>query len=96
MRGRARIEEDGRLIAKSENGDQPLNEFLTGFVQDNPEFLPARIAGGTGMTGTQKAGPTTGAAPVDIDKINPSMSKEELERVRQEILKVASQTLRGA
>jgi hypothetical protein len=48
------------------------------------------------MTGTQKTGPATSTNSVDIDRISPSMSKEELERVRQEILKVASQTLRGA
>ena len=47
------------------------------------------------MTGTQKAAPQTSSGGVDIDKIGPSMSKEELERVRQEILRVASQTLRG-
>ncbi len=47
--------EDGRLVARGEGGEQPLGEFLASFVQENPEFLPARIAGGTGMTGTQKA-----------------------------------------
>ncbi len=31
---------------------------------------------------------------IDLDKISPSMSKEDLERVRQEILRVASQSLR--
>ncbi len=36
----------------------------------------------------------TGTA-VDLDKIRPGMSAEELERVRQEIARVASQTLRG-
>ena len=46
------------------------------------------------MTGTQKTGPAPASNPVDIDRIGPSMSKEELERVRQEILRVASQTLR--
>ena len=40
----------GRRAAKS-----GLKEYLTGFVAENPEFLPARIAGGTGMTATQKA-----------------------------------------
>jgi hypothetical protein len=88
--------DDGRLIARTEHGEQPATEFLATFVQDNPEFLPARIAGGTGMTGTQKTAPTTTGGTVDIDRISPSMSKEELERVRQEILRVASQTLRGA
>jgi len=44
------------------------------------------------MTGTQKAAPQA-AAGFDLDKIGPSMSKEELERVRQEILRVvATQT----
>ncbi len=87
--------EDGRLVARGENGELPVAEYLSGFVQENPEFLPARIAGGTGMTGTQKTAPHSNAGAIDIDKISPSMSKEELERVRQEILRVASQTLRG-
>ncbi len=81
--------EDGRFSA----GEQSLSEYLSGFVQENPEFLPARIAGGMGMTGTQKAGPASAGA-VDLDKIGPSMSKEDLERARIEILRVASQSLR--
>ena len=88
--------DDGRLVARGENGDQAVSEYLAGFVQENPEFLPARIAGGTGMTGSQKATSQPSHGAVDIDKISPSMSKEELERVRQEILRVASQSLRGA
>ncbi|MDQ1469180.1 MAG: hypothetical protein QOJ99_660 [Bryobacterales bacterium] len=85
--------DDGRVVARGDNGEQPVAEYLASFVQENPEFLPARIAGGTGMTGTQKAAPQNGGA-IDLDKISPSMSKEELERVRQEILRVATQTLR--
>ena len=45
------------------------------------------------MTGTQKSAPQPGGA-IDLDQISPSMSKEELDRVRLEILRVASQTLR--
>ena len=86
--------EDGRLMARGESGEQPLGDFLAGFVQENPEFLAARIAGGTGITGTQKAAPQANGGGIDLDKIGPSMSKEELDRVRQEILRVASQTLR--
>ncbi len=85
--------EDGRLLARGDSGEQPLNEFLSVFVQENPEFLPARIAGGPGMTGSQKTAPASTGA-IDLDKISPSMSKEDLERVRQEILRVASQSLR--
>lgn len=88
--------EDGRLVARGESGEQPLGDFLSGFVQENPEFLPARITGGTGMTGTQKATQPANGGAIDLDKISPSMSKDELDRVRLEILRVASQTLRGA
>jgi hypothetical protein len=88
--------EDGRLVARSDNGEQPVAEFLAGFVQENPEFLPARIPGGTGMTGTHKTAPQTAGGGFDLDRISPSMSKEELDRVRQEILRVVTtQTPRG-
>jgi hypothetical protein len=88
--------EDGRLVARCENGEQAIGDYLAAFVQDNPEFLPARIAGGTGITGSQKAPPNSNNGPVDLDRITPSMSKEELDRVRQEILRVVTQTPRGA
>jgi hypothetical protein len=48
------------------------------------------------MRGTQKAAPQASGGGIDFDKISPSMSKEELDRVRLEILRVATQTLRGA
>jgi len=73
-----------------------MKEFLKKFVGENPELLPARVAGGSGASGGGRgggSGPGTGA--VDIDKIRPGMSAEELDRVRQEIARVASQTLRG-
>jgi hypothetical protein len=84
--------EDGRLVAKTENGEVPAKEYLAGFVSENPEFLPARISGGSGVTSNHKSPAPSGG--IDLDKISPSMDKSELERVRQEILRVASQTLR--
>jgi hypothetical protein len=85
--------EDGRLMARVEGAEVPAKEYLAGFVGDNPEFLPARISGGSGVTSANK---TPVSAPgIDIDKISPAMDKAELDRVRQEILRVASQTLRG-
>src|SRR5689334_14913503 len=51
--------DDGRLVARGEHGEVTVKEYLTSFVADNPEFLPARISGGTGMTATQKA-PSSG------------------------------------
>jgi len=86
--------EDGRLVARSEAGDVSVKEYLTAFVNENPEFLPARIAGGSGMTANLKA-PGAGREAVDIERIRPGMSAEEMQRVREEIVRVASQTLRG-
>lgn len=86
--------EDGRLVARTDTGEVPVKEYLAGFVAENPEFLPARIAGGTGVTGSFKA-PGTGRESVDLEKIRPGMSPEEMQRVREEIVRVASQTLKG-
>jgi hypothetical protein len=87
--------DDGRLIARGEAGEVGLKEYLAQFVAANPEFLPARIAGGgTGMTATQKAPPAPREA-VELEGIRPGMSAEEMRRVREEIVRVASHTLRG-
>jgi hypothetical protein len=86
--------EDGRVVARCEGGEVPLKDYLSAFVTENPEFLPARISGGTGMTATQKA-PAANRESVSIEQIRPGMSAEEMQRVRDEIVRVASETLRG-
>jgi hypothetical protein len=68
-----------------------VKEYLARFAVENPELLPARLSGGSGAS----AGSRAGNAPVDLEKIRPGMSPEEMERVRQEIARVAMQTLRG-
>jgi len=85
--------DDGRLIARTGQGDTSASEYLRQFVADNPEFLPARIPGGSGSANTSR--PNAPNA-IDLEKIGPGMSKDELERARQEILRVATQTLRSA
>jgi hypothetical protein len=85
--------EDGRLIARGSEGEVSLKEYLSNFVHENPELLPARITGGSGTGPVQKAASHGG---LDLDKIRPGMSAEDLERVRQEISRVASSTMRGA
>lgn len=84
--------EDGRLFSRGPE-QKLLQDYLAGFVQENPELLPARIAGGSGAQ-TPARGGMQGSG-VEIDKIKPGMSKEELDRVRQEISKLATQALRG-
>jgi hypothetical protein len=81
--------EDGRLVARGESGEMGVKDYLANFVNANPEFLPARISGGSGITASQKAPPPSSMS-VDLDRIKPGMSREEMERVRQEILRVAS------
>jgi len=85
--------EDGRLVARTDGGEVGLHEYLSTFVNENPEFLPARIAGGSGIVSAPRATPRPSS--IDIDQISPSMSPEEKERVRQEILRVAGPQLRG-
>jgi hypothetical protein len=76
---------------KSASADE-TRSYLTRFVAENPELLPARITGGSGATSMNR-GLVSGG--VDLDKIRPGMSPEELERVRQEVARIAAQTLRG-
>lgn len=72
---------------------EQVREHLARFVAENPELMPARIPGGSGAKGGQRE--SAAGAGVDLEKIRPGMSAEEMERVRQEIARVASQTLRG-
>jgi len=72
-----------------------MKEFLKKFVGENPELLPARVAGGSGASGGARGSGAGPSGVVDIDRIRPGMSAAEMDRVRQEIARVASQTLRG-
>ena len=85
--------EDGRLQSRNER--KPMLEYLANFVQENPELLPARIAGGSGAQTTPRSSVQNSSA-IEIDKIKPGMSKEDLDRVRAEISRLASQALKGA
>ncbi len=82
--------EDGRLMAQ---GGLELRSYLEQFVGENPELLPPRVAGGSGASIGQRDVEAGGS--VDISKIRPGMSAEEMDRVRQEVARVAARTLRG-
>jgi len=86
--------EDGRLVAKTDRGEVALRDYLTSFVSENPEFLPARISGGAGLSPAERS-TSSGSGTVDLDKIRPGMSTEEMRKVREEIARLANQTLRG-
>ena len=86
--------EDGRLVAKGDQGEMTAKEYLKQFVAENPELLPSRIAGGSGATATTRSAPPASSG-IDLDKLRPGMNPEELERIREEISRVALQTLKG-
>lgn len=87
--------EDGRLQSKGQDA-RPLSEYLARFVQENPELLPARIAGGSGVSPAARKSAPIAEPVVSLDQIKPGMNKEDLDRVRQEISRLATQALRGA
>jgi hypothetical protein len=82
--------EDGKLVAQ---GGAEMRDYVMQFVNENPELLPARLTGGSGASAGQRN--MQSEMGVDLERIRPGMDPEELERVRQEISRVASQTLRG-
>ena len=82
--------EYGKLVAQ---GGADLRDYVRQFVNENPELLPARVTGGSGALANESRGPGDGG--VDFERIRPGMNPDEMERVRQEIARVASQTLRG-
>jgi len=86
--------DDGQLVAQAEQGVVGLREYLTQFVNENPEFLPARNLGGSGVAASSRTSPVS-APPVDLDRIKPGMTAEELERVRHEVARIASESLGG-
>jgi hypothetical protein len=85
--------EDGRLFARTESGDVNAKEYLAKFLNENPELLPGRIQGGSGAGPGEKA--PVSSSGFDLEKIRPGMSAEDLDRVRQEIARIANQTIRG-
>lgn len=83
-------DEDGRLLA---SGGEELRDFLASFVSENPELLPARMSGGSGANAVRRS--PAAAEGIELESIRPGMSAEEMDRVRREVLRVASETLKG-
>ena len=81
------------LMARTAEGEKPMRDHLTAFVEQNPEFLPARISGGSGVSGPQK--PAQMKFAVDLERIKPGMNQEELQHVREQVSQLALQSLRG-
>jgi hypothetical protein len=85
--------EDGELFGDVDGVRVPFHEYLKRFVAENPEFLPPRIAGGSGAEGGQGSEMTAGG--FDLDRIRPGMSPEELARAWKEVARLAGRGSRG-
>jgi hypothetical protein len=86
--------EDGRLHSKGPDA-KSLQDYLAGFVQDNPELMPARISGGSGAKTPVRSASLDPSSGVTLESIKPGMKKEDLDQVRQEIARIAQQAIRG-
>ncbi|MBV8706151.1 MAG: hypothetical protein JO182_13915 [Acidobacteriaceae bacterium] len=86
--------EDGRLAGRGME-NKSLQDYLASFVQENPELLPARIAGGSGAQVASK-NTTPTPAPINLNAIKPGMNKDELDQIRKEISRLASQSVYGS
>jgi hypothetical protein len=82
--------DQGALVSRDGAAESDLREYLTKFVKENPELLPARVSGGSGATLGQRQ-ETVSGGPIDLDRIKPGMDPAEMERVRREIARIASQ-----
>ena len=85
--------EDGQLYGRAEQGPVAVKEFLGKFIADNPEFLPARISGGSGASGGNRQEGEAGS--FDLSRIRPEMSGEEKDRARKEIARIAGKDAGG-
>ena len=76
---------DGELVADYKGGRASLDEYLDRFVAENPEFLPPRIAGGSGASGGGSGFPQGG---LDLDSIRPGMSEDDSRRAWREVARL--------
>lgn len=92
MKDEIRQGTEGQYVARGREGDVPLQDFVKRFVDENPEFLPPRIAGGSGTSGV---GQDPAGVRFDLDAIRPGMSAEERRDVHRAISNLVSQTFKS-
>lgn len=83
---------DGQYVARSREGDVPLQDFVKKFVDDNPEFLPPRISGGSGTSGV---GQDPAGVRFDLDAIKPGMSADERRELHRALSNLVTQTFKS-
>ncbi len=79
--------EDGELYVDAAGERIHYRDYLRRFVSENAEFLPPRIAGGSGARDSDHG--ELAPAGFDLDRIRPGMSKEELAQAWKEVARLA-------
>lgn len=87
--------DDGEIAGLQGKSLVPLAEYIAQFVQSNPELLPARISGGAGTSSPARSLLAQPGSPIELDRIRPGMDARDLDRIREEVAKVALQALSG-
>ena len=85
---------DGELVGEWEGSVLPFDDYLNRFVQENPEFLPPRIAGGSGATGGR--GSELTRSGFDLDAIRPGMNPDETRQAWREVARLVGAEGPGA
>ena len=80
-----RRSEEGELVGEWEGSRVTLEDYLDRFVRENPEFLPPRIAGGSGAMG---GGSELTQSGFDLDSIRPGMSPTETKQAWNEVARL--------
>ncbi len=79
-------DEEGQVYGNYEGSRLPLTEYLDRFLSENPEFLPPRIAGGSGVSG--RGDRELGVSGMDLESIRPGMSREESRAAWKEVARL--------
>ncbi len=84
----------GRVAGCEDAGRRTADAGVPGDVRERESRVSAGAdCGGSGVAGPQRGGQMHAA--LDLEKIQPGMSAEELQRVREQIAQLALQSLRG-
>lgn len=86
LREEVRRGDDGSLYGEVDGGRLSLREYLDRFVADNPEFLPPRITGGSGVSGTNAR--ELSSTGFDLESIRPGMSQKESRDAWKEVARL--------
>jgi len=80
------LSEDGELYGVLRGEKLPLEDYLTRFLGENPELLPPRIPGGSGVP--SKSGSELTRSSFELDDIRPGMKPEQSKRAWQEVARL--------